>query len=337
MSLLEKMRENIELVVNAVSGLEALLGLALLIGGIMVSAGRKMISSYAFLLSNNIEMALMFKKERIKLNAASSFLYVLSLILFSFLSCSLAKSMEVSERVLNFYVISLFVLSVTLISIIVMILGAIVSKRLQGVHIFRFFMSLVKSILCKFIVFVGNITVGIRNICKNRVNSIKEWKFVISIHDGYMKILVFFKTHWNESGINIEKEVKRTVYQQLRIMGFILATIWGIIFSYLGAIFVEGQRAYGVSILGTIIIAYIAIIFLGHHIEPNDAKVYFKNKDKNIFVFYRIDDDHCIGGDAHILSQCSTKVYIPFKEIEMQDLYPVSKWIQENADAKTHS
>lgn len=119
-----------------------------------------------------------------------------------------------------------------------------------------------------------------------------------------------------------------TFTQKLRVGGFVITTLLGIFFNYGIALYVEGdQNVYLLSTIVTILVLEIGLLILNFQVTPQDSPIYYydETRKKNIFIYFRHDDNHYIGGDKEVWSSCTESFLIPYERIETQTLYLTSK------------
>lgn len=84
----------------------------------------------------------------------------------------------------------------------------------------------------------------------------------------------------------------------------------------------------------TILAIEVGLIFLNFQVAPEDSRIFYYDDtwQKYIFIYFRQDEAHCIGGDADILRDCNELFLVPYEKIEKQKLYSISKWKQDRVN-----
>lgn len=327
---IEEWIQAIETVAEGLSGVESVIGFAVLIAGIVATGWHTFISVCSILSSYNIEVALMTKKERVKMNATGIAVYILALCLFNFLCSIMAVAYDANDGVILAGILLLFVFAMALAFIIVLLFGMWLIKKLSNVHICRFLGMIVKKCLCRVWTGIKGVLGGVRSIHRKIMDKIGSLGFCAGIRNTYAnihdRVVVLWKScEKNEHDNNLQK---LTFRQQLRLFGFAITTVFGIIFNYELAVYSKDtHNVYLLSIMVTIMTIEVGLVFLNFQVAPQDSRIYYYDDtwQKNIFIYFRQDEGHCIGGDADILEDCNELFLVPYEKLELQKLYSISK------------
>ena len=130
--------EGFEILVESVSGIESIIGLVVLIAGIVVTGWKTIVSVHTLIESYNIEIGLMSKKERVKLNATSMTIFIIGLILLNLLWSHMAVSFQSNDTLIVCGIVSIFVLGVSFIVIVILLFFTWLIRSLSKVQVFRF-------------------------------------------------------------------------------------------------------------------------------------------------------------------------------------------------------
>lgn len=334
MTFLEHIKAVLEPIAEGISEIESITGYAVPIAGIVATGWQIIISVCSILSSYNIEIALMTKKERVKMNATGIVVYIIALCLFNLLCSHMSTIYEANNGVILGGILLIFVGAVALFFIIVLLFGKWFIKKLSDVHVCRFIGTIFKKILCAIRAGIYGMTEGLRRTCRVLVDRIKEWGIFGGIRRCYVRCRDWFVLVWKscERGEHKNMPNKLTFSQQLRLMGFTITTVGGIIFNYMLAVYAKGnQNVYLLSIMVTILTIEVGLIFLNFQVAPEDSRIYYYDDtwQKYIFIYFRQDEAHCIGGDADILYECNELFLVPYEKIEKKKLYSISKWKQD--------
>lgn len=337
MTLFDQIRDIIKSITESVSEMETLIEIAGLCFGIVVAGWQAFISLCSILSSNNIEIALMSKRERVKLNATSMATFIIALWFFNLLCSHMAVSFPVNESMIACGIISILALGVALITIILLIFLIWLFKKLYNIHAWRFICAIFRKILIKIRTGIKKKAMDIRREHGQFANKIKDCEIVVKIGSWCSKCREWFILLWKncERDENNRDIRKRTFEQQLRIMVFLITIAFGVIFNYVLAVYANGYKnIYILSTLVTILILEIAISFLNFQVAPEDSRIFYYDDTwkKYIFIYFRQDEAHCIGGDADILRDCNELFLVPYEKIEKQKLYSISKWKQDRVN-----
>lgn len=337
MTFLENVKAVLEPIAKGISEIESIIGYAVPIAGIVATGWQIIISVCSILSSYNIEIALMTKKERVKMNATGIVVYIMALWLFNLLCSHMATIYDANNGVILGGILLIFAGAVSLIIIIVLLFGKWIIKKLSDVHVCRFIGTIVKKILCAIGAGMYRMTEGLRRTCGMLVDRVKEWGIFGGIRRCYIRCRDWFTLIWKSCERDEHKNMphKLTFSQQLRLMGFTITTVGGIIFNYMLAVYAKGnQNVYLLSIMVTILTIEVGLIFLNFQVAPEDSRIYYYDDTwkKYIFIYFRQDEAHCIGGDADILYKCNELFLVPYEKIEKEKLYSISKWKQDRVN-----
>ena len=174
-------------------------------------------------------------------------------------------------------------------------------------------------------------TGGLRRICRKVVNRLKSWRISKGIYRCYTGCREWLLSVWKSSEKDAGKKAnhKLSFSQQLRLAGFALTTMLGVILNYILAVYAKGnQNVYLLSIMVTILMIEVGQPFLNFRVTPEDSRIYYYDDilEKNIFIYFRQDENHCIGGDANTLGECNELFLVSNDKIEKHKLYSISKW-----------
>lgn len=334
---IEEWIQAIETVAEGLSGVESVIGFAVLIAGIVATGWHTIISICSILSSYNIEVALMTKKERVKMNATGIAVYIIALCLFNLLWSIMAVAYDANDGVILAGMLLLFAFVAALAFIIVLLFGIWLIKKLSNIHICRFLGLIVKKCLCRIWTGINRVLGGVRSIHRTIMDKIGPLGFGVGIRNTYAnihdRVVVLWKScEKNEHNNNLQK---LTFKQQLRLSGFAITTVCGIIFNYELAVYSKDtHNVYLLSIMVTIMTIEVGLAFLNFQVAPHDSRIYYYDDtwQKNIFIYFRQDEGHCIGGDADILDDCNELFLVPYEKLESQKLYSISKWrLSKNA------
>lgn len=337
MRLLENIKAWVAPVTDSVSEMESIIGFVVLVAGIIATGWQTIISTCSILFSYNIEIALMTKKERVKVNITSMLVYIIALWLFNLLCSHMATIYDANNGMILGGILLIFAGAVTLIFIMALLFGNWFIKKLSDVHVCRFIGTIFKKILCAIGSGIYGMTGGLRRTCRVLVDRIKEWGIFGGIRRCCVRCRDWFVLVWKSCERDEYKNTphKLTFSQQLRLMGFTITTVGGIIFNYMLAVYAKGnQNVYLLSIMVTILTIEVGLIFLNFQVAPEDSRMYYYDDtwQKYIFIYFRQDEAHCIGGDADILYECNELFLVPYEKIEKEKLYSISKWKQDRVN-----
>ncbi len=337
MRLLENIKAELAPIMDSVSEMESIIGFVVLIAGIIATGWQTIISTCSILFSYNIEIALMTKKERVKMNATGIVVYIIALWLFNLLCSHMATIYVANNGVILAGILLIFAGAVTLIFIMVLLFGNWFIKKLSNVHICRFIGIIFKKILLAIGAGIYKMTEGLRRTCRILMDRIKNWEKLGGIRRCYVSCCSWLMLVWKSCEKDEHKNmtVKLTFSQQLRLAGFAITTVGGILFNYILAVYANGnQNVYLLSIMVTILTIEVGTIFLNFQVAPEDSRIYYYDDtwQKYIFIYFRQDEAHCIGGDADILGDCNELFLVPYEKIEKRNLYSISKWKQNRVN-----
>lgn len=328
---IEEWIQVIETVAESLSGVESVIGFLVLVAGIVATGWHTLISICSILSSYNIEVALMTKKERVKMNVTAIAVYIVALLLFNLLWSSMAVAFKPNDGVILAGMLLLFAFVPALAFIIVLLFGMWLIKKLSNIHICRFLGVIVKKCLCRIRTGMSRVYGGVRSICRKIMDKIGSLGFCVGIRNTYAnihdRVVVLWKS-CEKKKEHINNLQKLTFKQQLRLSGFTITTVFGIIFNYeLAVSSKDTHNVYLLSIMVTIMTIEVALAFLNFQVAPHDSRIFYYDDtwQKNIFIYFRQDEGHCIGGDADILEDCNELFLVPYDKLELQKLYSISK------------
>lgn len=327
---IEKWVESIDSIAEGVPGIESIIGLGVLIAGIIATCWKTLISICTILSSYNIEMALMTKKERVKVNATSIVVLAISLCLLNLLFTHMVITYVVEEWVIEEGAIFIFALVMTILCITALLFCIGIVRKISDIHVCRFIGVIIRKILGIIGTQIYKWTSRPRSFCKKLANSISNWKVIKLIRRGYARLRGKLVRIW----IDCAKDKptnnlrKLTFCQELRLFAFSITILLGIVFNLVLAAYIgEAKSIYLLSIFVTITTVEIGLLFLNFQVTPQDSRIYYYDSTwkKNIYIYFRQDETHCIGGDADVLSECNELFLVPYEKLEKQILQSISK------------
>ena len=71
----------------------------------------------------------------------------------------------------------------------------------------------------------------------------------------------------------------------------------------------------------------LGLLFLKFQVTPQDSRIYYYDDalQKEIHIFFRQSESHCIGGDAEILGECNELFLVSYEKLQKQKLHSVSR------------
>lgn len=174
-------------------------------------------------------------------------------------------------------------------------------------------------------------------MCGKLWRKIIECRLLVSVENVIKPIYEHINNLWKSCAAD-KTNVEKVEYPKgygIKAAGFILATVIGIIFNCLFAVYAKDE--YNVLVGGTLVTILtmeIAFLYLRFDINPKDSRMYYYDDtwQKYIFIYFRQDEAHCIGGDADILYECNELFLVPYEKIEKEKLYSISKWKQDRVN-----
>lgn len=329
-SQIEKWVESIDSITEGMQGIESIIGVGGLIAGVVATVWQIFISICTILSAYNIEIALMTKKERVKVNATSIAVLTISLSLLNLLFTHMAVTYVVEEWVINWGVVVIFALAMSILCITALLFCIGFARKISDIQVCRFIGVIIKKILGLIGARIYKWTSRLRSFCREIANTISDWKVIKAIRRGYVRLHDKLVQIW--IGCAKDKPTnnfrKLTFSQELRLFAFSITTILGIVINLvLAACIREAKYIYLLSILVTIITVEIGLLFLRFQITPQDSRIYYYDDvlQKEIHIFFRQSESHCIGGDAEILGECNELFLVSYEKLQKQKLHSVSR------------
>lgn len=333
--------EQIKALLTAITGMplevESILAISGFIAGIVVAAWQGVISFLTIVSSYNIEIAFMTKKERIKYNISSYIMYALVLWIINLMYGLGFGFVDERNPVVSFGVLLMLALMVILLLLTVLWLIGKILKKLTKVHLCRFLGAMLKKGIFRISTSIKKVVAGISRMCGKLWRKIIECRLLVSVENVIKPIYEHINNLWKSCAAD-KTNVEKVEYPKgygIKAAGFILATIIGIIFNCLFAVYAKDE--YNVLVGGTLVTILtmeIAFLYLRFDINPKDSRMYYYDDtwQKYIFIYFRQDEAHCIGGDADILYECNELFLVPYEKIEKEKLYSISKWKQDRVN-----
>lgn len=333
--------EQIKVLLTAITGMplevESILAISGFIAGIVVAAWQGVISFLTIVSSYNIEIAFMTKKERIKYNISSYIMYALVLWIINLMYGLGFGFVDERNPVVSFGVLLMLALMVILLLLTVLWLIGKILKKLTKVHLCRFLGAMLKKGIFRISTSIKKVVAGISRMCGKLWRKIIECRLLVSVENVIKPIYEHINNLWKSCAAD-KTNVEKVEYPKgygIKAAGFILATIIGIIFNCLFAVYAKDE--YNVLVGGTLVTILtmeIAFLYLRFDINPKDSRMYYYDDtwQKYIFIYFRQDEAHCIGGDADILYECNELFLVPYEKIEKEKLYSISKWKQDRVN-----
>ncbi len=316
---------------------ESILAILGFIASIVAVVWQGVLSFLTIVSSYNIEIAFMTKKERIKYNISSYIMYAVALWFVNLMYGFCFGFVDEQKPVVSLgAVLMLALVGILLLLTVFWLIGRFI-KKLTEVHLCRFLGAILKRGIFRISTFIKKVISGIGRMCGELWRKIKGCRFLVSFGNVTKPIYEHINNLWKGCAVD-KTNVEKIGYPKgygIRATGFILTTIIGIIFNCLFAVYAKDE--YNVFVGGTLVTILtmeIAFLYLNFDINPKDSRIYYYDDiwQKYVFIYFRQDEDHCIGGDADILGDCNELFLVPYEKIEKQKIYSISKWKQDRVN-----
>lgn len=316
----------IKFLVENTTDIEKGIGTLILIGGVLLGILNGVVTFFTIMSSYNVEIAFMTKREQWKhkiINVLTILVPIWVLYIIYGLLSQIANGLDDI-----FMVGGIGILLILLVIVIFLLLLMGLHRKLYEVHVYRMVCLFLKRVLTKLQGIVHRVVIFFSSVLKHLVSKLRRLPLIQFMCNGFAIVKSFILELWESSEQNSNKP-NRVRYEKseiLRIIAFVDILILGLMLNCYWAAYEKEYNLFATSTLMTIL-TFEALLLLINFTEFGNAKIYYYNPvlKKDVFIFFRYNEQYCLGGDVPKMGECEEYYMISYETIQEEKLYPLSR------------